>query len=146
MHHTRPARLYLPKKLLLSTKQFERECQLDGAVHLILGPWVVDLLALGAENFHCALPGHVAGAHGQAGLTVAQHPGAASKLARLVLFIHGAHASAGEDVAHVDEAIQGLCCALHELVLLVCQDLCAGRVGVEDQIQRIVIVGHLCQE
>ena len=41
------------------------------------------------------------------------------------------------------EAIEGLCCALHQLMLLIRQDLCAGRVSIQDQVQRIVIVRHL---
>jgi hypothetical protein len=122
-------------------KHFSSRAREDA--HLVLGTWVVGLLAFGAEDLHCALSWHITGAHWQAGLPIAQHARAAAELTCLVLLIHGTHATAGQDVADMNEAIQCLCRALHELMLLICQDLCAGGVSIQDQVQRIVIVGHL---
>mmetsp|Transcript_11705 Transcript_11705/g.20800 ORF Transcript_11705/g.20800 Transcript_11705/m.20800 type:complete len:217 (-) Transcript_11705:622-1272(-) len=56
---------------------------------LELGAWVEDVLALGAKHLDSALTWDVGCAHGQAGLAVAKHPWAASKVTVLELFQHG---------------------------------------------------------
>mmetsp|Transcript_17567 Transcript_17567/g.52770 ORF Transcript_17567/g.52770 Transcript_17567/m.52770 type:complete len:201 (+) Transcript_17567:934-1536(+) len=115
------------------------------AVHitLIFGAGVVDVFALGAEDFDGALPGHICNSHRQARLPIAEDPRAPPELARLELFEHGAHAAGGEDEADVDEAVEHLGRALHQLMLLLRQDLRCAAVRVQDQIQCVIIVRHL---
>lgn len=49
----------------------------------------------------------------------------------------------GEYVARVYEAIQDLCRLLHHLLRLLRQHLVLQALAVQDQVQRIVVVGHL---
>ena len=95
-------------------------CPEKGAVnvHLVLAPWKIQVLAFGAEDLHRTHRVQVAGPRSQAGLAVAEHSRAAAKLNALVLFQHGGQAAHGEDKSRVDQAIQLLSRALHNLMLL----------------------------
>ena len=89
------------------------------------------------------LAGQVREADREAGLAVAQHTGAAAKLASLELLQHDSHPTGCEDVADMYEAVQHLCCTLNQLVLLPCQDLIPWGVCIQDEIQGMVVVWHL---
>ena len=90
-----------------------------------------------------ALAGDVIGANGQAGLACAEHARASAEMRLFVLLVHGSHAPGGEDVAHMDQAIQHLCGGFHHLVLLLREGVIVWGVRVQNHIQRKVIVGHL---
>lgn len=95
-------------------------------VYLVLVPGVVDVPTLGAEDFDCVLPRVVGQAHRQGRLTIAMNTRTAAKLAVLILLVHRAHASGGEYVSDVNQAIEHLCSILHQAVLLLCEDLVVG--------------------
>ena len=112
-------------------------------VNLILGARKIDVLAFGAVELDSGTARHVGGTHRQARLPPAANTGAAPELGGFVLLEHSRHAARGEDEAHVDQAIEHLSGALHEFVLLLVQDLIAGGLCVQDQVQRVIVVRHL---
>mmetsp|Transcript_11527 Transcript_11527/g.32689 ORF Transcript_11527/g.32689 Transcript_11527/m.32689 type:complete len:287 (-) Transcript_11527:422-1282(-) len=115
-------------------------------VAVVLGPRVVDVLTLGAVHLDGAAARYVRVPHRQAGLPIAVYSGTPPKVQVLVLLKHGTQPTRGQYVAHVDEAIQKLSCTLDHLMLLLRQDLVRGGVHIQDQVQRVLIVGHLHAE
>lgn len=101
---------------------------------------VVDVLALGAVEFHGLQSGVVAGAEGQERVRFAHDAWAAAKVGLLELLDHLGHAARGDDVARVHEAVQvagGLLNRLAHVVFAVQVE------HVRDQVQRMLVVVHL---
>ena len=112
-------------------------------VALELGPRVVDVLTLWAEDLDRACPGQVRLTHGKAGLPAAKNTGTPAEVHILELVVHRGEAPRGKDEPLVYEAIEHLRRALHELVLLLRQHLLVRRLDVQNEVQSVIVVRNL---
>ena len=119
-----------------------KEGAIDGRVTRVLGE--VDFLARRTVHLQRVLHWHVAEPDGEERLAEAVDAWARTKVALAHLLEHHLQSERSHDEAGVDQSVQCLGIALHNLLLALVKLVVA--LVVQNHVQRVIVVGHCVRE